>query len=156
MRKELEAVPQDKKGERIAELRRAFNDDARDPHVIETISKRGYRLLAPVSRPERPAAAETGATTTVVSDSIVVLVFREATRAYCGIHLDSRHAAASADGSTYEFRVEIHAADGAHQHYCDRYLEFYATGLGAMVRERGSGAWFLRFARPMPDGRQEN
>ena len=33
----------------IAELRRAFDDDARNPHIIETISKRGYRLLAPVS-----------------------------------------------------------------------------------------------------------
>jgi DNA-binding winged helix-turn-helix (wHTH) protein len=28
----------------IAELRRAFDDDARDSHIIETISKRGYRL----------------------------------------------------------------------------------------------------------------
>jgi len=28
----------------IAELRRAFDDDARNPHIIETISKRGYRL----------------------------------------------------------------------------------------------------------------
>lgn len=31
----------------ISELRRAFDDDARDPHVIETIPKRGYRLIAP-------------------------------------------------------------------------------------------------------------
>jgi TolB-like protein/Tfp pilus assembly protein PilF len=59
----------------IAELRRAFNDDARDPRVIETISKRGYRLLAPVSAPAPPTAAKTGATASVVSDSIVVLPF---------------------------------------------------------------------------------
>ena len=54
----------------IAELRRAFNDDAREPRIIETISKRGYRLIAPVTAPTAAAAAES-----VVSDSIVVLPF---------------------------------------------------------------------------------
>jgi TolB-like protein/DNA-binding winged helix-turn-helix (wHTH) protein len=33
----------------ISELRRAFEDDARNPRVIQTISKRGYRLIAPVA-----------------------------------------------------------------------------------------------------------
>jgi len=33
---------------RIAELRDAFGDDARDPRYIETIPKRGYRLIADV------------------------------------------------------------------------------------------------------------
>lgn len=32
----------------ISELRRAFEDDAKEPHVIQTIPKRGYRLIAPV------------------------------------------------------------------------------------------------------------
>jgi len=32
----------------ISELRRVLEDDARDPHIIQTIPKRGYRLLAPV------------------------------------------------------------------------------------------------------------
>ena len=57
----------------IAELRRAFDDDARNPHIIETISKRGYRLLAPVSAPAArtaPAPPESA-----VTDSIVVLPF---------------------------------------------------------------------------------
>jgi DNA-binding winged helix-turn-helix (wHTH) protein len=55
----------------IAELRRAFDDDARNPHIIETISKRGYRLLAPVSAlaaVTAPAPPESP-----VTDSIVVL-----------------------------------------------------------------------------------
>ena len=43
----------------ILELRRVFEDDARQPRVIQTIAKRGYRLVAPVepiNRPEhRPA-----------------------------------------------------------------------------------------------------
>ena len=32
----------------VSELRRVFEDDAREPRIIETIPKRGYRLLAPV------------------------------------------------------------------------------------------------------------
>src|SRR5262249_54864702 len=55
----------------IGELRRAFEDDARNPHIIETISKRGYRLIAPVS-----AAAEgIAAAHSKVGDSIAVLPF---------------------------------------------------------------------------------
>src|SRR3954451_8855983 len=37
----------------IRELRRLFGDDAEQPAVIETIRKRGYRLIAPVSPVER-------------------------------------------------------------------------------------------------------
>ena len=33
----------------ISELRRVFEDDAREPRFIETIPKRGYRLVAPVT-----------------------------------------------------------------------------------------------------------
>jgi DNA-binding winged helix-turn-helix (wHTH) protein len=33
----------------ISELRRIFQDDPKSPHVIETIRKSGYRLLAPVA-----------------------------------------------------------------------------------------------------------
>jgi DNA-binding winged helix-turn-helix (wHTH) protein len=33
----------------IAELRRALDDDARHPEFIETIHRRGYRLIAPVA-----------------------------------------------------------------------------------------------------------
>lgn len=39
----------------IADLRRALGDDSRQPRYIETIPKRGYRLLASVS--EAPAAS---------------------------------------------------------------------------------------------------
>ncbi len=40
----------------IADLRRAFGDDARRPRFIETIPKRGYRIIAPVSGVEMPAS----------------------------------------------------------------------------------------------------
>jgi TolB-like protein/thioredoxin-like negative regulator of GroEL len=38
----------------IADIRRAMNDDARKPTVIETVPRRGYRLIAPVERPASP------------------------------------------------------------------------------------------------------
>ena len=34
----------------VAELRKAFGDDARKPHIIQTIQRRGYRLIASVTR----------------------------------------------------------------------------------------------------------
>jgi DNA-binding winged helix-turn-helix (wHTH) protein len=47
----------------IAGLRRAFGDDAKNPRFIETISKRGYRLIAEVDRAStsapRPVPAAT-------------------------------------------------------------------------------------------------
>jgi DNA-binding winged helix-turn-helix (wHTH) protein len=44
----------------VAELRSALGDDAHRPRVIETITKRGYRLIAPVepvTAPDTAAAA---------------------------------------------------------------------------------------------------
>jgi adenylate cyclase len=55
----------------IAELRRAFDDDARSPHFIETISKRGYRLIAPVSAPVEAI----NPSQSPANDSIAVLPF---------------------------------------------------------------------------------
>jgi len=57
----------------IAQLRRAFDDDARNPHIIETIPKRGYRLVASVSAPA--AATPPAPPESAVTDSIVVLPF---------------------------------------------------------------------------------
>jgi len=54
----------------ISELRRAFEDDAREPRIIQTISKRGYRLIAAVN-----AAGAATPAASVVRDSIVVLPF---------------------------------------------------------------------------------
>lgn len=43
----------------IADLRKILKDDARHPHYIETIRKRGYRLVAMVSWSDAEAKAET-------------------------------------------------------------------------------------------------
>src|ERR1700686_5828097 len=42
----------------ISELRRVLEDDAREPTIIQTIPKRGYRLVAPVM-PANGASAAT-------------------------------------------------------------------------------------------------
>lgn len=44
----------------ISELRRALGDDARNPRYIETLPKRGYRLLAEVSAAQRAAGDRPG------------------------------------------------------------------------------------------------
>ena len=45
------AVTDDVLTRAISELRRLFDDDPKQPRVIETIPKGGYRLIAPVTRP---------------------------------------------------------------------------------------------------------
>ncbi len=52
----------------ISELRKAFKDDARNPQIIQTIARRGYRLIAPVVT--KGQTAETQA-------SIAVLAFSD-------------------------------------------------------------------------------
>jgi DNA-binding winged helix-turn-helix (wHTH) protein/tetratricopeptide (TPR) repeat protein len=43
----------------ISELRKALGDRAKDPQFIQTIPRRGYRLIAPVSRPaDTPSGSE--------------------------------------------------------------------------------------------------
>ena len=56
----------------IAELRRALGDDARHPHYIETIPKRGYRLVAPVE-PLPPSTADDAQASRPRSRSILVI-----------------------------------------------------------------------------------
>src|SRR5262249_52189581 len=45
----------------VSELRRVFEDEAREPRVIQTIAKRGYRLVAPVT-PVNGASTRTSLT----------------------------------------------------------------------------------------------
>ena len=60
-REELEATVWDKRivtydamSAAITKLRKAFNDDPRQPRIIETVSKRGYRLMVPVTLDSAP------------------------------------------------------------------------------------------------------
>jgi DNA-binding winged helix-turn-helix (wHTH) protein/TolB-like protein len=51
----------------ISELRRVLEDDAREPRIIQTIPKRGYRLVAPVEPVDASGAIATRAPQTPVS-----------------------------------------------------------------------------------------
>lgn len=44
--------------QRVRELRKLLGDDARTPRFIETVARRGYRLVAPVQRLQAPWADE--------------------------------------------------------------------------------------------------
>ena len=68
----------------ISELRRVFEDDAKEPRFVQTIPKRGYRLVAPVIAVERNreqrerSVAETGGHSPVREgpiDSIAIFPF---------------------------------------------------------------------------------
>jgi len=56
----------------ISELRRILGDDAKQPHIVETVAKRGYRIIAPI----KPAIAQKfpGRTLTRNRVTVVVLV----------------------------------------------------------------------------------
>lgn len=41
----------------VSELRRILKDDAKQPHIIETVAKNGYRLIAPVQRIQNSSLA---------------------------------------------------------------------------------------------------
>ena len=48
----------------IIKLRKALNDRSRKPQIIETVSKRGYRLIAPVTTPDRESPTHAAAVDT--------------------------------------------------------------------------------------------
>lgn len=57
----------------IIKLRKALGDDARHPAYVETLAKRGYRLIAPVSAVDQPGRGSAGvAAATVASGADAV------------------------------------------------------------------------------------
>jgi len=57
----------------VSELRRVFEDDAKDPRVIQTIPKRGYRLLAAVLPVNGAPVSDVQTPPVAVSDSAVIV-----------------------------------------------------------------------------------
>jgi DNA-binding winged helix-turn-helix (wHTH) protein/TolB-like protein/Tfp pilus assembly protein PilF len=58
----------------ISELRRAFGDDAKDPHIIQTLPRRGYRLIAKVTPSEQgDSESEDSASNQLWQQSMVVV-----------------------------------------------------------------------------------
>jgi len=73
----------------IIKLRRAFDDDARSPRVIETVHKSGYRLIAPVIADG--AAEEQVGVASEAGDAVSTLSVRSRRR---GVDPQGRDAAA--------------------------------------------------------------
>ncbi len=73
----------------VGQLRRALGDDARDPRLIETIPKRGYRLIGQpwkvASRPPRRRVIAAGAIAVVMAVGAVIGVHSIAARPDIGM-----------------------------------------------------------------------
>jgi adenylate cyclase len=52
----------------ISELRKAFGDDAKNPKIIQTIARRGYRLIAPVTKRGSTSPSQTSVAVLAFSD----------------------------------------------------------------------------------------
>ena len=65
-----EAISESALTRTVAELRQALGDSAENPLILETIAKRGYRLIAPVTVPAN--AAEAGAGRITSRRSVVI------------------------------------------------------------------------------------
>jgi DNA-binding winged helix-turn-helix (wHTH) protein len=73
---QTEYVTQNALTRAISHLRRAFADDARRPRVIETIARRGYRLMVPVEAVDVPArsAADVALACAIVVDGVQMVL----------------------------------------------------------------------------------
>jgi adenylate cyclase len=108
----------------IFELRRVFGDDAHEPCVIETIPKRGYRLIAPINR---GVAAPPAPTPNATRDSIAVLPF-------INISADPENEF-FADGITEEIINVLSQIEGLH--VAARTSSFFFKGKHADMRQIG-------------------
>jgi TolB-like protein/DNA-binding winged helix-turn-helix (wHTH) protein/tetratricopeptide (TPR) repeat protein len=70
----------------ISELRRALGDDAKQPHVIETVARTGYRIIAPVE----PVIPETLPRKTMTRKLVIALVLALLTSSILGFALYHR------------------------------------------------------------------
>jgi TolB-like protein/DNA-binding winged helix-turn-helix (wHTH) protein/Tfp pilus assembly protein PilF len=106
----------------ISEIRRALGDSARNPRYIQTIPKRGYRLVAPVTpleRKEIPAENTVAGVKTSLLYPFAFLAILTVTGTY--FFLDARHAEAPDDRSIAVLPFEVvgtderdHFAEGMH------------------------------------------
>ena len=62
----------------ISQLRKVFGDDVREPRYIETISRRGYRLVAPVSDVTTPKKQVTPAEYSSLSEGVSSTTYQSA------------------------------------------------------------------------------
>jgi DNA-binding winged helix-turn-helix (wHTH) protein len=105
----------------VAELRQLLDDDAHEPRIIQTIAKRGYRLVAPVtpvtreidgSGPARSVMSSCGPGTGDQT-SVAGQTFRSAGRVADGVSADQRHATSTPHVTrTTGTDADVHSASG--------------------------------------------
>jgi TolB-like protein/DNA-binding winged helix-turn-helix (wHTH) protein len=151
----------------ISELRRVFEDDAQQSHVIQTIPKRGYRLVVPVeyvtecqaSRPTSAAAESRG----VGRKRLVVLIGSSLT-ALLLIVLVARTVRggwgrrAAASGSIHSLAVlplQNLSSDPAQEYFSDGLTDALITDLAQMgslkVISRTSSMQYKRTKKSLPE-----
>src|SRR5215471_4186739 len=68
----------------ILEIRRALNDDSGQPRFIETVTRRGYRFIAPRTRASRQQAVASNQGTLVGRDGVMAILEKRFERARAG------------------------------------------------------------------------
>ena len=95
-------VTQDSIKRCVSALRRALDDDAQHPQIIETIRKRGYRLVAPV---QRQFPAELGVGRVTPAESVTIEAYQSLLSYFLLIGsvlgLDKRNADGQGGASTF-------------------------------------------------------
>ena len=115
----------------IYELRKAFGDDPGEPRVIQTIAKRGYRLIAPVRQPviapPRKARAKVLALLSVLLAAIVI-----AATAYVAVVRRQRIAARPINAVAV-LPLENLSGDPQQEYFADGMTESLITDLGRLT-----------------------
>ncbi len=130
----------------IAELRDALEDDAAAPTYIETVTKRGYRLIAPVEWVGDPGAEAAGAPATVHDRSR-----RAAPAPGCTLLWGDREIALS-EGENLIGRVPEAAVRVSSARVSRRHARLVVVGGRALLEDLGSKngtfVWGRRIAAP--------
>jgi TolB-like protein/DNA-binding winged helix-turn-helix (wHTH) protein len=152
----------------ISELRRVFEDDAQQSHVIQTIPKRGYRLIVPVEHaPEAQAIPPTppgAAPRTIVGKKRVVLVSAALTSLLLivlvarGLHRGRELHAGPSGASIHSLAVlplQNLSADPAQEYFSDGMTDALITDLAQIgsvkVISRTSSMQYKQTKKSLPE-----
>ena len=141
----------------ISELRAVLGDDPRQPRFIETVSRRGYRFIAPLDTPATPHLSEGAAPASLVGRAREVEELRAAWRlALAGRHQSVCIAGEAGVGKTMlieHFVAEVGETRCAHGHCVEQYgaAEPFMPVLEALTelcRRDGALAELIRAVAP--------
>lgn len=144
---------------RIAALRSHFDDDARSPRYIETIPKRGYRLVAPVeSQPAATSPSRRSLTPalTIATAALVVLTAALLLEGpwNAGSPATPTQTAATEEAA-HEIRIDLISsppgAEVAFRPYSDPAAPWQPLGVTPLRSVLAEGAWTVRL---MADGHE--